>query len=66
MDFHSHNYTRPPPDLVQGEEEYEVEKILNSRHHGRGCKIVGSNSPSKLDIFSSYLVLSIAMYSYFN
>jgi len=22
----------PPPDLIQGEEEYEIEKIL--RHHG--------------------------------
>jgi hypothetical protein len=29
-------------------------------------RIVGANSPSKLDIFSSYLVLYIAMYSYFN
>jgi hypothetical protein len=38
-EFHGPNYTRPPPDLVQGEEEYEVEKVLNSRRHGRGRKI---------------------------
>jgi hypothetical protein len=29
------NYTRPPPDIVQGESEYEVEAIINHRHHGR-------------------------------
>jgi hypothetical protein len=30
-EFHGPNYTRPPPDLVQGTEEYEVEAILDSR-----------------------------------
>jgi hypothetical protein len=39
MDFHGPNYMRPPPDLVQGTEEYEVETILNSRQHGRGRKV---------------------------
>jgi hypothetical protein len=38
-EFHSPNYTRPPPDLVQGEEEYKVKKVLNSRQHGRGHKV---------------------------
>jgi hypothetical protein len=38
-EFHSPNYTRPPPDLVQGTEEYKVEAILNSRQHGRGRKV---------------------------
>jgi hypothetical protein len=38
-EFHGPNYTRPPPDLVDGEEEYEVESILKSRHHGRGHKV---------------------------
>jgi hypothetical protein len=28
------NYTRPPPDIVQGESEYEVEAIINHRHQG--------------------------------
>ena len=28
--MHGVNYQRPPPDLVNGEEEYEVEKILDS------------------------------------
>jgi hypothetical protein len=38
-EFHGPNYTRPPPDLVQGTEEYEVEAILDSRRHGRGHKV---------------------------
>ena len=33
--FHGINYTRPPPDLINNEEEYEVEKILDSRVRGR-------------------------------
>src|SRR5258707_4025695 len=32
---HGPNYSRPPPDLIGGEEEYEVEKIVNHRHVGR-------------------------------
>jgi hypothetical protein len=38
-DFHSPNYTRLPPDLINGEEEYKVESILKSRWHGRGRKV---------------------------
>jgi hypothetical protein len=38
-DFHSPNYTRPPPDLINDEEEYEVEQVLSSRRHGKGCKV---------------------------
>ena len=33
--FHGVNYTRPPLDLINNEEEYEVEKILDSRVRGR-------------------------------
>jgi hypothetical protein len=36
---HGANYQRPPPDLMDGVEEYEVEKVLDSRRHGRGCKL---------------------------
>jgi hypothetical protein len=32
---HSANYSRPPPDLVGGEEQYEVEAIRSHRHHGK-------------------------------
>ena len=37
--LHQPNFTRPPPDLIDGEEEYEVEEILQSRRFGRGCKV---------------------------
>ena len=37
--FHSPNYTRPPPDLIDDKEEYEVEQILDSRVRGRSRKI---------------------------
>ena len=30
------NYPRPPPELVEGEEVYEVENILKHRRRGRG------------------------------
>jgi RNase H-like domain found in reverse transcriptase/Integrase zinc binding domain/Chromo (CHRromatin Organisation MOdifier) domain/Integrase core domain/Reverse transcriptase (RNA-dependent DNA polymerase) len=30
------NFTEPPPELVEGEELYEVETILNHRKRGRG------------------------------
>ena len=33
------NYMRPPPDLINGEEEYEVEHIIDSRQFGRGCQV---------------------------
>jgi hypothetical protein len=32
---HGPNFSRPPPDLIDGEEEYEVERVVNHRHHGR-------------------------------
>ena len=33
-DAHRPNYSRPPPDLIGGEEFYEVEQIRDHRHHG--------------------------------
>src|ERR1700734_2678012 len=30
------NFTEPPPELLEGEEVYEVESILNHRKQGRG------------------------------
>src|SRR5713226_4426361 len=34
-DAHRPNYSRPPPDLIEGEEEYKVEKVINHRYTGR-------------------------------
>src|ERR1700761_4380008 len=36
---HGRNYQRPPPELVAGEEEYEVEKILDQRQFSRRRKL---------------------------
>jgi hypothetical protein len=35
MIMHGPNFTRPAPELIDGEEEYSVEKILDSQHFGR-------------------------------
>ena len=34
-EFHGQNYTYPPPDLVEGEEQYKVEHILDSWTFGK-------------------------------
>ena len=39
MDSHGPNYEWPPPDLIENEEEYEVDQILDSRKHGRGSAL---------------------------
>ena len=36
---HGPNYQHPPPDLVDREEEYEVERILDSQRFSRGPKL---------------------------
>jgi hypothetical protein len=38
-EFHGANYDKPPPDLINGEEEYKVERIVASRCFGRGRKL---------------------------
>jgi hypothetical protein len=35
---HGPNFTQPPPELIDGEEEYEVEDIISDRRHGRSKK----------------------------
>jgi hypothetical protein len=35
---HGANYLEPPPDVIKGQEEYEVEEILGQRTYGRGKK----------------------------
>ena len=37
-DAHGPNDTRPPPDIIDDEEEYEVEAILAHRHQGRSLQ----------------------------
>ncbi len=37
--LHGPNYTRPAPDLIDGEEEYEVEEVQQVRRQGRGRKL---------------------------
>src|SRR5258707_10240894 len=32
---HGPNFSRPPPDLIEGAEEYEVEHLVNHQRHGR-------------------------------
>ncbi len=38
-EFHGRNFEWPLPDLVNGEEEYEVEHVLDSRRFGRGRQV---------------------------
>ena len=32
---HGLNYERPPPDIIDGEPEWEVKKIIKSHFHGQ-------------------------------
>ena len=34
MEAHGPNYEKPPPKIIEGEPEWEVENIINSRLHG--------------------------------
>jgi Chromo (CHRromatin Organisation MOdifier) domain len=36
---HRLNFTEPPPELIDKQEEYEVEQVLASRLHGRWKKV---------------------------
>ena len=36
---HGPNFSRPPPDLIDGEEEQEIERILSHRYTGRARKL---------------------------
>ncbi len=37
--LHGPNYSRPPPDLVEDQEEYEVKKVLDLHRVGRRRKL---------------------------
>jgi Chromo (CHRromatin Organisation MOdifier) domain len=36
---HGRNFAQPAPELIEDEEEYEVEQVLNSRHFGHAKKL---------------------------
>src|SRR5712672_2213479 len=36
---HGENFLEPPPDVIEGEEEWEVEQVLEKRHFGRGKRL---------------------------
>ena len=38
MEAYGTPYTRPPPVIEEGKEEYEIELIIDNRRHGRGRK----------------------------
>ena len=35
---HGQNFLKPPPEVIEGEDEYEVEQVLGQRTHGRWKK----------------------------
>ena len=37
--IHGPNYHEPPPDVIDGEKEWEVKEIVGSRHYGRWKKL---------------------------
>jgi hypothetical protein len=39
MEEHGPNFLEPPPDLIEGEKEYEVECIINMRHFRQNKKL---------------------------
>jgi Chromo (CHRromatin Organisation MOdifier) domain len=39
MEEHGDNFVQPPPELIEGHEEYEVEQIMNSRCIGHARKL---------------------------
>jgi Chromo (CHRromatin Organisation MOdifier) domain len=39
MEEHGRNFTEPPPDLMEGEPEYEVEQIIDAHKKGKAEKL---------------------------
>jgi Chromo (CHRromatin Organisation MOdifier) domain len=39
MDIHGPNFVHPPPDVIRGEQEYEVKCIINHQNTGQGKKL---------------------------
>ena len=38
-ELHGTNFMKPPPDLIDEDEEYEIEEVVHSRRFGKGCKV---------------------------
>jgi hypothetical protein len=36
---HGTNFFEPPPEMIEGEEEYKVKRIVNLRRYGKGKKL---------------------------
>jgi len=36
---HGKNFLEPPPNVIEGEEEWEVEQVLSKRHFGQGKRL---------------------------
>ena len=41
------NFNKPPPELIEGEEVYEVENILRHRKRGRGTNITSNGKATQ-------------------
>ena len=37
-DTHGPNFSRPPPDMIDAEEEYEIDQIVAHRGNGKNCQ----------------------------
>ena len=39
MHEHRAQFQCPPPELIDNEEEYKVEQIINHQYHGKRCQL---------------------------
>jgi hypothetical protein len=56
---HGPNFTRPPPDLIDGKEEYEVEQIRSHWRWGR-CKTLQYLIKCDIVVYPRSHIVSIA------
>jgi len=58
-DSHGPNFSRPPLDLIKGENKYEVETIRKHRHFGQNKKLqyISKNQHFLFHLIQSYYIL---------